>query len=62
MRTIFTIIFFVNLAFDFFMITPFGVYWAIQNHCDNKPCYGFIIVFVTVVPMMFIGLSLGYIE
>ena len=62
MKTFFTIIFFMNILFDLFMITPFGVYWTIKNLDEGKPCYGIIIMFVTAIPMMFIGCYLGIIK
>ena len=62
MRTIFTAIFFIAIAFYAFMITPFGVYWTIKNMDENKPCYGIIIVYTSVIPVMIIGSLLGYIE
>lgn len=62
MRTIFTSIFLINLAFDVFMITPFGAYWTMKNMDENKPCYGIIIAFTSAIPMMIIGAFLGYIE
>lgn len=55
MTTILTIIFGVIITFDVFMVTPFGVYWTMKNMDEGKPCYGVIIFFVTIIPLMIIG-------
>ena len=62
MKTFFTIIFLMTILFDFFMVTPFGVYWTMKNLDEGKPCYGIIIMFITAIPMMIIGSFLGYIH
>ena len=59
MTTILKIIFVLIIAFDFFMVTPFGVYWTMKNLDDGDYCYGVIIMFVTVIPLMIIGEVLG---
>lgn len=60
--TIFTIIFIGFIGFYAFMITPFGVMWTMKNMDDGKPCYGMIIMFISVVPVTIIGLCLGFIK
>lgn len=55
MTTILTIIFGMIIAFDVFMVTPFGVLWTMKNMDEGKPCYGMIIFFATIVPLMIIG-------
>ena len=55
MTTILTIIFGMIIAFDVFMVTPFGVIWTLKNKDEGKPCYGMIIVFVTLIPLLVIG-------
>lgn len=62
MKTFFTIIFFMNILFDLFMITPFGVCWIMKDLDERKPCYGIIIIFITAIPMTIIGSFLGYIH
>ena len=62
MKTFFTIIFFMNIIIDLFMVTPFGVCWTMKNLDEGKACYGIIIMFVTAIPMMIIGSFLGYIH
>lgn len=53
------IIFVLIIAFDFFMVTPFGVYWTMKNLDDGDYCYGIIIMFVTAIPLMIIAGVLG---
>ena len=55
MTTILTIIFYLIIAFDAFMATPFGVIWTRKNMDEGKPCYGMIAVFASVIPLMIIG-------
>lgn len=62
MTTVLTIIFILILAFDVFMITPFGVMWALKNHDDGKPCYGMIALFISIIPLLVIGSILGFIK
>ena len=62
MTTIFTIIFFAILAFDVFMVTPFGMMWALKDHDEGRPMRGVLIVFGTVIPEMIIGCALGLIK
>lgn len=62
MKTAMTIIFTAIVLFDIFMVTPFGVMWTLKNMDDNKPCYGILITFVTIIPLMFIGRYLGIIK
>lgn len=62
MKTVMLIIFFAILLFDIFMASPFGAMWTLKNLDDDKPCYGILIMFVTAIPMMFIGGYLGIIE
>ena len=57
-----TIIFTVIVLFDIFMVTPFGAMWTFKNMDEGKPCYGTLIMFVTIVPLMFIGCYLGIIK
>lgn len=62
MKTAMTIIFFVIVLFDLFMITPFGVMWTFYNTEEGKPCYGVLIMAVTIIPLMLIGCYLGIIK
>ena len=62
MKTAMTIIFVAILLFDIFMVTPFGAMWTFKNMDEGKPCYGMLIVFGTVIPMMLIGCYLGIIK
>ena len=62
MKTAMTIIFIAIVLFDIFMVTPFGVMWTLKNMDDDKPCYGILITFVTIIPLMFIGCYLGIIK
>lgn len=55
MITVLKIIFVLIIAFDVFMVTPFGVYWTMKNLDDGDYCYGIIIMFVTAIPLMFIA-------
>ena len=62
MTTVLTIIFVLILAFDVFMITPFGAGWTWKNLDEGKPCYGIIALFISVIPLMVIGCILGFIK
>ena len=62
MKTTMLIIFYVIVLFDIFMVTPFGVMWTLKNLDEEKPCYGILIMFTTVIPLMFIGCYLGIIN
>ena len=62
MKTLLLIIFIICVGFDIFMVTPFGVFWIMDNLDNNKPCYGIIIMFITAIPMMIIGEYLGLIK
>ena len=62
MKTAMTIIFTVIVLFDIFMITPFGAMWMFKNMDEGKPCYGVLIMFITAIPLMFIGGYLGIIK
>lgn len=53
-RTILTIIAFIIIGFDFFMATPFGVFWMMSNLDEGKPCYGILITFITAIPLVLI--------
>lgn len=53
------IIFVLIIAFDFFMVTPFGAYWTMKNLDEGKCCYGIIIMFITAIPLMIIAGILG---
>ena len=59
MTTILKIIFILIIAFDFFMVTPFGVCWIMKNLDEGKCCYGIIITCVTTIPLMIIAETLG---
>ena len=59
MTTVLKIIFVLIIAFDFFMVTPFGAYWTMKNLDDGDYCYGIIIMFVTAIPLMIIAGVLG---
>lgn len=59
MKTFFTIIFFAVVCFDFFMATPFGMYWTMKNLDDGKPARGMILAFVLTPIIMVIGSCLG---
>ena len=56
------IIFFGFILFYIFMITPFGAMWIFKNLDENKLCYGIIIMYISVIPVIFIGIYLGYIK
>lgn len=62
MRTILAIILWKILLFDIFMVTPFGIWWTLDNLNEGKPCYGILIMFFTAIPFMIIGLYLGIIQ
>ena len=62
MTTILTIIFALFIAFYVFMVTPFGAFWTMANMDEGKPCYGIIIMFVSIIPVMIIGSILGIID
>lgn len=62
MRTILAIILWKILLFDIFMVTPFGIWWTLDNLDEGKPCYGILIMFFTAIPFMIIGLYLGIIQ
>ena len=62
MTIILTIAFLLIVAFDLFMVTPFGVFWTMSNIDDGKPCYGIIIAFATAIPAVIIGAVLGIIH
>ena len=62
MTTVLTIIFILILAFDAFMITPFGAGWTMKNLDEGKPCYGMIAMFISVIPFLVIGSILGFIK
>ena len=62
MTTALTIIFILILAFDLFMITPFGAWWMWKNMDEDKPCYGIIAVFISIIPLLVIGSILGFIK
>ena len=62
MKTIMTAIFIAILLFDIFMATPFGVLWTLKNMDEGKPCYGILITFGTIIPLMIIGCYLGIIK
>ena len=62
MKSAMTIIFFAIVLFDLFMVTPFGAMWTFSNMDEGKPCYGVLIMFVTAIPLMFIGCYLGLIQ
>lgn len=62
MKTAMSIIFFAIVLFDIFMVTPFGAMWMFKDLDEEKPCYGIIIMFVTAIPLMFIGCYLGIIK
>jgi len=59
MKTFLLIIFLIIFIFDCFMITPFGALWILKNLDENKPCYGILIVFITIIPVSLIGCYLG---
>lgn len=62
MTTILTIIFFLILAFDIFMVTPLGAQWTWKSLDEGKTCYGIIAVFVSAIPLLIIGGVLGFIK
>ncbi len=62
MKTVMTIIFVAIILFDIFMITPFGAMWTFKNRDEGKPCYGALITFGTIIPLMIIGSYLGIIK
>lgn len=62
MTTVLTIIFFLILSFDVFMVTPFGVLWTMKNLDEGKPCYGMITLFISIIPLLVIGDILGFIK
>lgn len=62
MRTFLTIIFLAVVGFDFFMATPFGAFWMMDNLDNGKPCYGIIIAFIITPIAMIIGCYLGIVK
>lgn len=62
LNKILTIIFFGIILFDIFMATPFGMFWTMDCLDEGKPCYGIIIAFLSVIPLMLIGGFLGFIK
>lgn len=62
MKTIMSIIFFTIALFDIFMVSPFGATWTFKNLDEGKPCYGILIMFITSIPLVFIGCYLEIIK
>jgi len=44
----------VIIAFDIFMVSPFGIFWMMDNMDEHKPCYGVIFMFVSAIPLIII--------
>lgn len=61
MKTFLTIIFFVVICFDVFMVTPFGVYWTMADLDNGKTARGIILAFVLTPIAMIIGSFIGLI-
>ena len=61
MKTFFTIIFFAVVCFDFFMVTPFGVFWTMKDLDEGKSARGMILAFVLTLIVMIIGSFIGLI-
>lgn len=59
MRTVLMIIAAVIILFDVIMVTPFGFWWSSKKYEEGKPMYSVIIVFVSIIPLMFILEILG---
>ena len=57
-----TIIFILILLFDIFMATPFGMAWTLKSLDEGKPCYGMIVMFLSIIPLLVIGSVLGFIK
>lgn len=62
MTIILTIIFILILAFDVFMVTPFGARRTLKHLDEGKPCYGMIALIVSAIPLLVIGALLGFIK
>lgn len=62
MKTAMLIIFSAILLFDIFMVTPFGIMWTFKNREDGKPCYGILVMVITIIPLVLIGCYLGIIK
>ena len=45
MKTLFTFIAIIIIAFDFFMITPWGLFQIMKRLDNNEICYEVIIMF-----------------
>lgn len=54
MKKILTIIALIIILFDFFMATPWGFFWDMENNEKHKPNYGIIIMFITLIPLSII--------
>lgn len=59
MKTFFTIIFFAVVCFDFFMVTPFGMYWTMKDLDEGKSARGIILAFILTPIIMVVGSCLG---
>lgn len=62
MTTALTIIFILILAFDVFMVMPFGARRTLKHLDEGKPCYGMIALFISIIPLLVIGSVLGFIK
>lgn len=59
MENLLLILWIIGVGFVFFMMTPFGVCWVIHDLDNGKPCYGVIIFFLIVIPLLVITKILG---
>jgi len=59
MKTFFIIIFFAVICFDFFMMTPFGMYWTMEDLDKGKSARGIILAFVLTPITVIIGSCIG---
>ena len=59
MKMVLVIIAAIIILFDIIMVTPIGLFWFSKNYDEGKPAYGFIIMFVSAIPLMIILGILG---
>ncbi len=60
MRNILTAIFYFIVIFDFFAVSPIGVWWDIKFYDEGKPSYCGLFVIATAIPVLILGEFLGY--
>ena len=54
MKTLLTFIIVIIIAFDFFMVTPWGLFRIVRRLDNNEVCYEGIIMFLSAIPLVVI--------